>query len=172
MSGWRAARGFAHTLSNQQALSVSYAGPVEQNLRDYLYEHIPLTAAMQVEVLVASPERVLLQAPLAPNINHRNTAFGGSIAALATLAGWSWLYIMLRERSNPPRIVIKSSSIDYEQPIDSEFTAELRPPSEATYERFIAGLDRRGSGRIQLSVDVLCEGEVVASFQGEFVALS
>lgn len=152
--------------------ALSYAGPVERNLQNYLYEHIPLSAAMELEVLVASPSRVLLRAPLAPNINHRNTAFGGSIAALATLAGWSWLHIMLRERLSPPRVVIKSSQMKYEHPVNDEFTAELRPPSEEAYAKFISGLDRRGSGRIELSVDVLCQGEIVAEFQGEFVALA
>jgi thioesterase domain-containing protein len=154
------------------SFEVRYAGPVERALEAYLHEHIPLSAAMGLEVLIASPERVLLRAPLAPNINHRNTAFGGSIACLATLAGWAWMYVMLRERSVLPRIVIKSSTIDYESPADDEFTAELRPPTPGDYQKFIESLDRRGSGRITLNTEVICQGEQIAHFSGVFVAVN
>jgi hypothetical protein len=47
-------------------------------LEQYLHEHIPLSAAMGVKVVQADPQCVVLTAPLAPNINHRDTVFGGS----------------------------------------------------------------------------------------------
>jgi len=40
-------------------------------LERYLHEHIPLSRAMQVSVVSVQPESVVLSAPLAPNINHR-----------------------------------------------------------------------------------------------------
>ena len=52
-------------------------------LQRYLHEHIPLTAAMEVKVVSCGPDAAHLSAPLAPNINHRDTAFGGSASALA-----------------------------------------------------------------------------------------
>lgn len=57
-----------------------------QALEQYLHDHIPLSKAMQVSVLEASQERVILMAPLAPNINHTESVFGGSASAVATLA--------------------------------------------------------------------------------------
>ena len=65
-------------------------------LQLYLHQHIPLSAAMQVRVLAATPDEVLLQAPLAPNINHRETVFGGSASALAILAAWSLVHTRMR----------------------------------------------------------------------------
>ncbi len=53
-------------------------------LQTYLHTHIPLSKAMEVEVVQATPDIIELRAPLAPNINHRGTAFGGSISTLAT----------------------------------------------------------------------------------------
>ena len=38
---------------------------------------------MGVRVVSAAFDRVELSAPLAPNINHRDTLFGGSAAAIA-----------------------------------------------------------------------------------------
>src|SRR5581483_6434170 len=70
--------------------------PVEQEIEQYLHRHIPLSAAMGVRVRAASPERVELAAPLAPNINHHETLFGGSGAAIATLSAWTLVNIRLR----------------------------------------------------------------------------
>ncbi len=88
-----------------------------RELQQYLHEHIPLSKAMGVEVLAATPESAKLSAPLAPNINHRDTVFGGSAAALASLSAWSLLHIRLRQEGIGSRIVIQKSALDYERPI-------------------------------------------------------
>ena len=49
-------------------------------VEQYLHRHIPLSAAMGIRVRLATPHRVELWAPLAPNINHQSTVFGGSAA--------------------------------------------------------------------------------------------
>ena len=51
-------------------------------LTQYLRTQIPLTQAMAVTVASIEANAVALQAPLAPNINHRHSVFGGSAAAL------------------------------------------------------------------------------------------
>lgn len=140
-----------------------------EELERYLHEHIPLTKAMEVSVLVASAERVVLRAPLAPNINHRQTAFGGSIATLATLAGWSWLHV--HAAGAGVRLVIQASHVEFLKPIEGVFEAICLKPSEealATYEEI---LTRRGKGRIGLAVTVEYAGQVAATFRGTFVAL-
>jgi len=45
------------------------------SLKEYLYSHIPLTRAMEVEVDSISDTAITLSAP---NINHCETVFGGS----------------------------------------------------------------------------------------------
>lgn len=144
---------------------------MENALQTYLAENIPITTAMGMRVVVASPERVLLECPLEPNRNHRGTGFGGSIASIATLAGWAWIWVMMRERAIPPNIVISKSSIEYVSPINDTFSAELRPPEESVIKSFIDSFDRRGSARIDLKVEVLCKGEAAARFVGTFVAV-
>ena len=56
-----------------------------ESLEAYIHRQIPITAAMGVQVIEATADRVELSTPLAPNINHRETVFGGSAAAVATL---------------------------------------------------------------------------------------
>lgn len=50
-------------------------------LQDYFHQHIPISAAMGVEVTKAAEDGVNLRAPLQPNINRRRTVFGGSASA-------------------------------------------------------------------------------------------
>src|SRR5690606_33240492 len=55
----------------------------------FLHAKIPLARAMGVRVERCDSEGLVLTAPLEPNHNHLGTAFGGSLAALATLAGYA-----------------------------------------------------------------------------------
>src|SRR5882762_1797906 len=93
------------------------------DLERYLHEHIPLSKAMQVSVVSVQTDGVTLRAPLAPNINHRDTVFGGSASAVAILAAWSLLHVRLRAQGLASRLVIQRNTMDYALPILGEFTA-------------------------------------------------
>ena len=140
-------------------------------LTRYLHDHIPLTRHMGIVVTEAAPDRVVLAAPLAPNVNHRETAFGGSLSGAAILAGWTLLHVRLSPRGRRHRLVVQESTTRFEQPADGPFEAvcELRDDSE--FERFIAMLNRRGRARIALESRIECRGEVVARHAGRYVAL-
>ena len=137
----------------------------------YLHQHIPLTAHMEVAVERIDERGIRLTAPLAPNINHRQTAFGGSAASLATLACWTLIHLRLQQQPFASGIVVRRSTIDYDAPIDGDFAAFCPSPATATWDAFIEALTRRGKGRIGLNSEILCNDETAARFQGEFVAL-
>jgi thioesterase domain-containing protein len=141
-------------------------------LERYLHERIPLSRALAVSVVYVGPELVRLAAPLAPNVNHRQTAFGGSVASLAILAGWSWLLVRVADRSPLPRLVIQEQTVEYVAPIDAQFEAACPAPPDAAWKRFVRALDGRGRGRLELTADVTCGGRVAARFRGLFVAMS
>ena len=84
---------------------------------------------MQVTVLEASLQQVVLTAPLAPNINHRETVFGDSASAVAILAAWSMLHLGLTAEGLGSRLVIQRNTMDYLMPIDGSFTAVALAPS-------------------------------------------
>jgi thioesterase domain-containing protein len=94
-----------------------------EELQSYLHNHIPLSAAMQVRVDAVSDDHVLLSAPLAPNINHRDTVFGGSASALAILSAWSLLHVRMRKSGVVARLVIQSNRMDYLKPVAGAFAA-------------------------------------------------
>lgn len=142
-----------------------------RELQQYLHEHIPLSQAMCVEVLAATVAGVKLSAPLAPNINHRETVFGGSAVALAILSAWSLLHIRLNEENLNSRLVIHRSTMDYERPITEAFMASSAIPDETSWLKFLNTLRRKHRARISVTAVLHCKNERVGRFEGEFVAL-
>lgn len=141
-------------------------------LQNYLHQHIPLSRAMQVCVLQVQSGEVRLQAPLAPNINHRHTVFGGSAAALAMLASWSLLQLRLQEASISAQLVIQRHSMDFALPISGEFSARASLLAQQRWEPFLAALARRGRARVAVVALIEQAQAVAARFTGEFVALA
>jgi thioesterase domain-containing protein len=130
-----------------------------------------MAAAMGVRVREASPRGVVLEAPLEPNMNHRSTAFGGSVAALATLAGWALVHLGLAAEGVSAHTVIQQSSVRYDAPIHAEFRAVCGPVPEHQWARFIRAFRKRGRARVYVQASVEVGGERVASFEGAYVAL-
>lgn len=140
------------------------------DLQDYLHQHIPLSSAMAVSVVEASLERVVLSAPLAPNINHRETVFGGSASAVAILAAWSMLHMKLSAQNLGSRLVIQRNTMEYGLPIDGTFTAVAEAPTEQAWRAFVRVFERKGLGRIEQASVLMYQGQAVGRLTGEFVA--
>jgi thioesterase domain-containing protein len=140
-------------------------------LEQYLHEHIPLSRAMQVSVLSVQADGVTLGAPLAPNINHQDTLFGGSASAIAILAGWSLLHTRLAVLGLSSRLVIQRNSMHYDLPIAGPFTARSFVRAPAVWESFILMLKRKGRARVTVSCVLEFGGQPAARLEGEFVAL-
>ena len=140
-------------------------------LEHYLHEHIPLSRAMHVAVISADANGVMLQAPLAPNINHRDTVFGGSASALAILAAWSLLQVRVMAAGLAPRLVIQRNTMEYEQPIAGDFEARSALAEPGHWTQFTHMYERKGKARIAVNAVLSFEGEVAGRFNGEFVAI-
>ena len=67
-------------------------------LAEILEAGIPLTGFMGVTVQHYDGLELRLSAPYDPNRNHKGAAFGGSLAALAVVTGWSMNSMPLRVR--------------------------------------------------------------------------
>ncbi len=143
----------------------------ETELQDYLYAHIPLSAAMQVTVKSLSGNEVILEAPLAPNINHRETLFGGSASAVAILSAWSLLHLRTRMEGIDSRLVIQRNNMEYLLPVSGTFTARAFLCDESGWQSFLKLFRRRGRARISVISELEYAGEVAGRLEGEFVAL-
>jgi len=137
----------------------------------YLHSNIPLSAAMGVRVRIATPERVVLFAPLGPNINHHQTVFGGSGAVLATLSAWTLLHLRLVHAQLDAQLVIQRSAMEYERPILGDFEAMCDFADEDAWQKFRATFERRGRARMTLNARLLHASHEMGSFMGDFVAI-
>ena len=128
---------------------------------------------MGIGVRTATPESVILTAPITPNINHRETVFGGSASAICILAAWSLIHLrLLDDPELHPRIVIQRNQMEYLKPVTGTFEASCRTPGTAPWERLARSLTRKAIGRIELSADLISKRTVTGRFTGTFVVSS
>ncbi len=139
-------------------------------LTSFLHQSIPLTQALGVRVSLALPGQIALTAPLAPNLNHHGTAFGGSLATLGILAGWLVLHHRLIEAGIDASLVVRHTELDYLQPV----TADLLAQSELPEAQCSSLLDRLGRGeraRITVSSRLCCNDADAVRARATYVAL-
>lgn len=138
-----------------------------QELEMTLHQEIPLTKAMSLRVREASPDLVRLYLPIEPNINHKKTAFGGSLYSGAVLAGWGLLWCTLQEFEIKAQIVIAGSDMEYLAPVSTHFEAICVADEEAI-DKAIKVLRRHGKAKVGLESVISCQDEACASFFGTY----
>ena len=69
------------------------------------------------------------------------------------------------------RIVIQRITMNYAHPIVDAFVAFSVTPDSAAWEKFVGTLKRKKRARISVPATLICNGEPVGEFEGDFVAL-
>jgi len=139
------------------------------HLQSVLHQEIPLTVAMGITVTHCSRDKVELSAPLDPNINHKCTAFGGSLYSVAVLCGWGFVFHQMRLNKLNGHIVIQHSEVDYKHPVDGEIRAVCEVENELNLNRFLKTYRRKNIARIKLNVKILFNEQVATLFTGHYV---
>ncbi|MBC3375623.1 YiiD C-terminal domain-containing protein [Pseudomonas sp. SWRI92] len=141
-------------------------------LETTLHRDIPLTQDMGLRVLDWQARQLRLFLPLAANVNHKSTMFGGSLYCGAVLGGWGWLHLALREEGiEDGHIVIQEGQITYPLPVTGDATVICDAPEEKPWKRFLATYRRYGRARLALQTRVMNAGseEVAVQFEGQYV---
>lgn len=143
--------------------------PKEFQLR--LHHEIPISSHMKIEVLEVREDRARVQAPLAPNINHKSTAFGGSVHAVAVASCWSLITGFVELQGlDANYIVIQDSEISYLNPISSDFSALAEWESESARTKFLTTLTKKGRARATLVSQVTSGEGIGAQLKARFAA--
>ena len=146
--------------------SLSPAATLEREI----LEHIPLARAMQLAVPRYSGDELEMTAPLAPNINDKGCAFGGSMASLLTLAGWGLIELGLRAQSLDCDIYVGDSNVRYREPVWGELRGIARFAEPDALSRVIAAVRDRGNGRADVVCEIAGEQGAAATLTARFVA--
>jgi len=142
-----------------------------QELTDYINKHIPITFHLGAKVTYYDGEKLEVIAPIEPNLNHRNTAFGGSISAIGILSGWALLFVKLKEIGLKTRLVIQKSSFDFVEPIDGDFKALCVAPSNTEWNKFVKTLKKHGKARIRVDSEITSSTNNGGNHSGTYVAI-
>ncbi|MGN6312306.1 MAG: YiiD C-terminal domain-containing protein [Rhodanobacteraceae bacterium] len=139
-------------------------------LQAYILENIPLARTMELRVTRYDGAELELAAPLAPNINDKGCAFGGSMASLMTLAGWGLVELALRARGIECDIYVGDSTVRYREPLFGELRATARFVEADALDVFLKTLAARGKARIQVTCATAGGEREAATLEAAFVA--
>jgi len=145
--------------------------PTLKEITSYIHKNIPITAHLGVQVTGYDGKSVTLSAPLKPNLNHRMTAFGGSLSAVAILSGWALLHLLLKDKGLRCRLVIQKSSFEFSEPIDEDFEAVCSLPSDEHVEKFLRTLERHKRARISIPSKISSASGKGGIHDGSYVAV-
>ena len=133
------------------------------SLERTILETIPMARAMGVTVVDYDGNRIALSAPLAPNVNDKGCAFGGSLASLMTLAAWGLVNLKLADADIVADVFVQDSAISYLNPVWDALTAQAGAEPGQDWDQFIRDLRERGKARITMMAEVaVAEGGGVA----------
>lgn len=143
----------------------------KEEAQKYIYENIPITKIMGMNITDLARESVRIAMPHAPNVNHQGSAFGGSIDSLFFVTCWAYVQLLIEDVDPHPRIVGRRGKTTFSKPIKSDFEAKVVIPKQEIVDQFLADLSQKGKGRLTARSVIEYEGEIAAEFEGEFVVL-
>lgn len=118
-----------------------------------LYEHLGIT----VEAL--DSHRAILKVDLQKNLNHKGTAFGGSLYATGVMSAYALVLAGLKHyQIDTENIVIAKGVIEYHRPIDSDFRIICQFASLPEEQAFYQELKDKKRVRRDLQVHIFKEG--------------
>jgi thioesterase domain-containing protein len=141
-------------------------------LQSTLEREIPMCSQMGISVHNGGTDGLVMRLPLDRNRNHQQTAFAGSLNALCTITGWGSVYLLLRGLNRRGTIVIRRSTIKYQEPVNtSEIYARCTPIRADARQYFLEMLDDKGQAKLDLTVEVAGSDGPAVSFTGSYVVL-
>jgi thioesterase domain-containing protein len=139
--------------------------------RDIL-DKIVLARAMAISVAAYDGESLTLAAPLAPNVNDKGCAFGGSLVSVMTLAGWGLVKLALDRQGRDCDIYVQDSDVRYLAPVWNDFEAVARLVDRESFAAMVEALTARGRARTRVRCVVpLPDGTAAATLEARFVAI-
>lgn len=141
-----------------------------EELQTYIDQHIPIVRANGFTVLEAG-DTVSIGARLAEHVNHRASAFGGSLSTALILAAWARVRLWTDTFAPRTVIVIAEQNVRFTAPVLADFAAVSRPVDAAVWTGARDRLERFGKARFTVGADIVHQGgdAVKASFEGLFV---
>ncbi|WP_413113138.1 YiiD C-terminal domain-containing protein [Thaumasiovibrio sp. DFM-14] len=135
-------------------------------LQQHWNQQIPISEKMGLKINQYTGYRFEVGALLNANLNPQGMMFAGSIFSMATLAGWGFMWMLMKERGLSGEIMLVDSHIRYHQSVSE------RPRAVVSLDNMSGDLDRLERGRkvrVNLNVTVFSADEIVTRFSGDYL---
>ena len=132
---------------------------------------IPLLNAMQLSFVDYADAALTMEAPLAPNINNKGTAFGGSIASICLFAGWAVSTLAFTEAGiDNTEIVVYRNDMTFERPARGLLSVKAWIDADE-FETCLSKLRDGDTSRhrLNINVDLFHDDKRCATMQGLYV---
>ena len=137
-----------------------------ESLERTLYELIPISQAMGIQVEAYDGRTLTLTAPLSANVNHQQSAFGGSLFSVAALAGWGLMQMKLSELLLDCNTVVMGGEVTYQRPVFDDLRCVATLPED--HETFFEKLREEGRNSTTLLATFESDGKTAMVLSGRY----
>lgn len=131
----------------------------------------PVVSHLGLRVKDLSPQVSVLSGEWAPNKNHLETVFGGSLYSFSALACYGLIWSFLdHHQVNSQDIVISEGKIQYLSPVKGDF--EVTCKASPDLQKFLQALQKKSKARVTLAAEILYQQQVCARFEGQYVVVN
>jgi thioesterase domain-containing protein len=137
-----------------------------QELQELWQYQIPISDKMGIKISQYTGYRFEVSALINANLNPSEFMFAGSIFTMATLAGWGFIWMLIKERKLEADIVLVDSHIRYVSPVKE------RPRAVVSVETLSGDFDRLAAGRkgrVIVEVNVYSGETLASTFTGTYM---
>ena len=140
-------------------------------VREKLREQVPLLKHIGITVSEYGDLRVVVEAPLEPNLNTHGTAFAGSLYCVGAMTGWSLVHLSLMDAGYEPSVVLAKAEVVYKKPVTHEIRA-VTTVEKATFDSFLKEFEANGKARLTADVSIFCDGQEAVYLSAQYVAFN
>jgi thioesterase domain-containing protein len=144
---------------------------LSHKLTEFMDEHLPIADKIGIEVESYDGHTLKLRAPLAPSINDKQTAFGGSMYCLCVMNCWGMVYLKCLENGIVPNIVIGKAEIEYKLPVAQDFISTCDNVDDSAWDAFFAMFKLKGRAKIRMESHIEIDGKPAVIFAGQYAII-
>lgn len=140
-----------------------------KEINSKIIQEIPMARHMGYSISELNVKLAKTFLPLAPNVNHLGTGFGGSLYAFGALTCYSVVLCNLSTLGiENPYVVIADGHIDYLKAARGDMSSSVEVPDQEHVE-FLEAFQAKGVAKLKLEAKIISAGHVCAKFKGNYV---
>ena len=141
-----------------------------QEIENKIHTQIPMTKLMKLQLKSLDNSKLITTAPLDINVNDKGTAFGGSLSSIVIISSWCMaFYLSQKFKIDKSNIVIVKNETKFLRPVTKDIVCNSFIPKNEEIDDLKSKLDKKNSGSIVLSAQIIEDEKVCVDFKGTYL---